>query len=132
MERDEVETARRLRRDQTDAESRLWQQLRDRRLQGWKFRRQVPVGRYFADFVCIEARLVVELDGSQHGETRADYDRLRTESLNAAGFRVMRFWNNDVFENLDGVMTAILAACEEEPSPRPSPAGGRGRGAHRP
>jgi len=132
VERDEVETARRLRRDHTDAESRLWQQLRDRRLRGRKFRRQVPVGRYFADFACIEARLVVELDGSQHGETRADYDRLRTEALNAAGFRVMRFWNNDVFDDLDGVLTAILAACDEEPSPRPSPASGRGGGAHRP
>ncbi len=118
--------ARALRRNQTDGEWLLWMQLRNRGLSGWKFRRQVPIAGYFADFACREARLVVELDGSQHAEAQAAYDRVRTEALVAAGFRVLRFGSHDVFENLDGVLIAIADACGEEPSPLPSPASGRG------
>jgi very-short-patch-repair endonuclease len=112
-----TDTARRLRRDQTDAEQRLWGSLRDRRLNGWKFRRQQAVGRYFADFMCVDARLIVELDGSQHAESRHDYDARRTEALEALEFRVLRIENNEVYRNLEGVLTAILGACEGRPSP---------------
>ena len=80
--------------------------LRNRGLEGAKFRRQVPVGRYFADFACLEAKLIVELDGGQH-DAQADYDARRTEALEAAGWRVIRFWNNEVVETLDGVARTI-------------------------
>jgi very-short-patch-repair endonuclease len=94
--------ARRLRRDQTDAERRLWTHLRGRNLEGFKFRRQVPIDRYVADFACIEARLVVELDGGQHA-AQEDYDAARTLVLEQAGFEVLRFWNFQVMQELDGV-----------------------------
>jgi very-short-patch-repair endonuclease/DNA-binding transcriptional ArsR family regulator len=100
--------ARRLRRDQTEVERRMWAILRSRQLDGFKFRRQVPIGRYVADFACIEARLVVELDGSQHAE-RQDYDAARTAAIEAAGFKVMRFWNADVTESPENVAETILA-----------------------
>ena len=88
--------AKSLRRAQTDAEHRLWLQLRDRRLDGLKFRRQVPIETYVADFVCVDARLIVELDGSQHGEADGEArDAERTKALEAAGFHVIRFWNDD-------------------------------------
>jgi very-short-patch-repair endonuclease len=119
--------ARELRRRQTEAERLLWRRLRDRRLDHRKFRRQLQFGPYILDFVCVSARLVVELDGGQHAETRA-YDAARTAFLEQSGFRVLRFWNIEVFQNLDGVLTVILAAlCERGPSealtPDPSPAG---------
>ena len=112
MKREDLEPradrARRLRADATDAERKLWAALRGRRQGGPKFRRQVPIDRYFADFACFEARLIVELDGGQHAD-QADYDARRTETLNACGWRVIRFWNTDVIENLDGVVETILA-----------------------
>ncbi|AYV48823.1 endonuclease [Caulobacter flavus] len=102
--------ARRLRRDQTDAERLLWSVLRGRRLEGFKFRRQVPIDRYVADFVCVEARLIVELDGGQHAsdEGRA-YDAARTRALEACGYVVLRFWNDAVRYELDGVGDEILS-----------------------
>ncbi|NGM50780.1 DUF559 domain-containing protein [Caulobacter sp. 602-2] len=102
--------ARRLRRDQTDAERLLWSALRGRRLEGFKFRRQVPIDRYVADFACLDARLVVELDGGQHAEDvgRA-YDAARTEVLEACGFFVLRFWNDAVRYELDGVVDEIAS-----------------------
>lgn len=105
--------ARQLRRDQTDAEATLWRVLRSRGL-GVKFRRQYPVGPYITDFASIERGLVVELDGSGHAtpEGRA-HDAERTRYLNAAGFRVLRFWNNEVLTNLDGVVQAIQAVLVE-------------------
>ncbi|MDR6219258.1 endonuclease domain-containing protein [Deinococcus soli (ex Cha et al. 2016)] len=108
-----TEKARRLRRDQTDAEATLWHLLRSRGL-GVKFRRQYPVGPYITDFACIERGLVVELDGSGHATPhgRAS-DAERTRYLNAAGFRVVRFWNNEVLTNLDGVVQVIQAALRE-------------------
>jgi adenine-specific DNA-methyltransferase len=105
-----TERARELRRNDTDAEARLWNALRARRLGGWKWKRQVPVGPYFADFLCHEAGLVVELDGGQHSEQIA-YDERRTAHLARCGFRVLRFWNHAVLENSDGVCFTILEAC---------------------
>src|ERR1041385_1765336 len=116
-----VATARRLRRDQTDAERKLWFRLRDRRLAGLKFRRQMPIDRYVADFCCESARLIVELDGGQHVDrTAADAER----TLEAHGYLVLRFWNNDVLQNIDGVLQTIVdTASTEPPHPNPLPAG---------
>jgi very-short-patch-repair endonuclease len=109
--------ARRLRGDQTDAEDRLWYHLRDRRLKGWKFRRQHPVAPYVADFCCLEAMLIVEVDGSQHAEDEAAYDRARTAHLERHGFRVIRFWNEEVLQETDDVLRAIRRALKKVPSP---------------
>jgi very-short-patch-repair endonuclease len=104
-----LQRARELRRFGTEAEKRLWSYLRGRRLDGRKFRRQVWIGNYVADFFCAEARLIIEADGGQHGE-QLDYDARRTAFLEREGFRVIRFWNNDVLENPDGVVTLIREA----------------------
>jgi very-short-patch-repair endonuclease len=90
----------------TDAERKLWLMLRDRRLDGIKFRRQVPFGSYILDFVCFERRLVIEVDGGQHADLMTD--RLRDARLRAEGFRVVRYWNNDVLKNPEGVLTDLL------------------------
>ena len=103
--------ARQLRARQTDAERKLWFLLRDRRLNGAKFRRQVPIGKYIADFVCQEAKLIVELDGGQH-EDQVEYDTARSEWLAGVGYRVLRIWNNDLTENEEGVLTAIYNELE--------------------
>ena len=99
--------ARTIRREATEIEDRLWQELRGRRLDGIKFRRQVPVGRFVADFLCSDAMLIVEVDGSQHAESIRD-DK-RTAELNQLGFRVLRFWNDDVLKDMPGVCATILA-----------------------
>jgi len=100
-------------------EKKLWRYLRDRRLARAKFRRQHPIGPYIVDFYCDEARLAIELDGGGHGhEEEAAYDALRTSELAKLGIRVLRFWNNDVTGNLDGVLKTILDALGESP---PSP-----------
>jgi very-short-patch-repair endonuclease len=106
-------TARRLRRDQTDAERRLWFQLLDRRLGGWKFKRQVPIGRFVVDFLCVERKLIIELDGGQHDSDR-ERDSERTRVLEAAGYLVLRFWNNDVMGNMNGVLQMILDTLEQQ------------------
>ena len=98
-----------MRANQTEAETRLWQRLRDRRLAGAKFRRQAPIGPYIADFISLEAKLIVEIDGGQHAENAAA-DAARTAWLEDRGFRVLRFWNNDTLANTDGVVEEILAA----------------------
>jgi len=98
--------ARGLRREMTDAERSLWQHLRRRQIEGLKFRRQHPIGRYIADFVCVEVRLVIEVDGGQHGE-RQGYDKERTAWLAQRGYRVLRFWNHEVLTNAEGVMAVI-------------------------
>ena len=99
--------------DDPDAERLLWGHLRDRRLAGFKFRRQTPRSGFIVDFVCVERGLAVELDGSQHGEAAAvAYDARRTTVLNAVGLRVLRFWNDEVLGNLHGVLDAILWALE--------------------
>jgi very-short-patch-repair endonuclease len=94
-----------LRQRMTNAERKLWYALRDRRFARFKFRRQVPVGRFIADFVCFERRLVIEVDGGQHAESVRDQWRDRWFAAN--GFRVLRFWNNEVLKNFEGVMTVL-------------------------
>ncbi|MBL0483260.1 MULTISPECIES: endonuclease domain-containing protein [Aeromonas] len=100
--------AKRLRRDATQAEQKLWQQLRNRRLAGLKFRRQMPIGPYVVDFICLEQGLIIEVDGSQHG-TQANqmHDEARTAYLNQQGFRVIRVWNNDVLSQMEVVLAHI-------------------------
>lgn len=101
--------ARNLRKNQTDAESALWAELRSRQLCGYRFKRQHPLGNYIVDFVCLESHLVVELDGGQHTAS-PEYDERRTAYLNSRGFPVIRFWNNQVFAEIDGVKETILLA----------------------
>jgi very-short-patch-repair endonuclease len=106
--------ARELRNNATDAERRLWARLRHRQLGGFKFSRQMDVGPFICDFLCRERGLVVELDGGQHAD-RAAEDERRTAFLNGEGLTVLRFWNNDVFDNVDGVLQAILLKLEQLP-----------------
>ena len=121
-----AERARSLRRALTPAEFALWTRIRGRQLAGFKFVRQEPIDRYYVDFVCRERRLIVELDGGQHSGRLADKQRDR--KLCALGYRVIRIWNNDVFENLDGVLETLLCALEKQPlTPSLSPQAGRGR-----
>ena len=120
-----TKVARLLRKSSTDTERLLWQHLRAGRFYGHKFKRQQPLGNYVVDFVCFEARLIIELDGGQHAD-QADADKIRGQWLNGQGFRVLRFWNNEVLTNLEGVMQCMHAALS--PSPRPSPVKGEGEG----
>jgi len=108
------EKARALRGNQTDAEQALWQRLRNKQLDGFRFRRQVPVGHYIADFVCHGERVIVEVDGGQHVEQK-QYDAARTAFLEAEGYRVRRFWNNDVFGNIEGVLERVRETLLEAP-----------------
>ena len=101
-----------LRKKSTPAERKLWSRIRDDQL-GFNFRRQHAIGNYIPDFVCIEKKLIIELDGSQHLEQQ-EYDQERTKYLNSLGYKVIRFWNNAVMKDLDGVILAILHALEEE------------------
>jgi very-short-patch-repair endonuclease len=107
--------ARKLRREPSEAERRLWQALRQRQLAGYRFRRQHPLGRYVLDFVCLEARLVIEVDGGQHSEQQT-YDQARTAWLAAQGFRVLRFWNHEVLNNLEAVKASIWETLGEAPA----------------
>ena len=100
---------RNLRRQQTEAERALWQHLRDRRLLGYKFRRQHRIDRFYPDFVCLQARLIIELDGSQHLDQRT-YDEARTRCLQGLGYRVIRLWNDDVLLRIDDALAVIAAA----------------------
>jgi very-short-patch-repair endonuclease len=119
--------ARRLRRDSTQAEQKLWRHLRSRSLGGLKFVRQKPIGPYIVDFVCREKRLVIELDGGQHAES--DRDAVRDRWLAEHRYRVLRFWNNEVLENIEGVWDTIFAAASAATplTPTLSPRAGRGR-----
>jgi len=124
--------ARRLRRESTRAELKLWNRLRSRAIGGFKFVRQEPIGGYVADFVCREQRLIIEVDGGQHSESVRDV--ARDQFLRQRGYRVLRFWNNDVIGNIDGVLEMIATALSEEKPPHPdrlrrsdlSPQAGRG------
>jgi len=98
--------ARQLRINATDAESVLWYHLRNRNFLGFKFRRQMPMDKYIADFVCVEKQLIIEVDGGQHSE-QIDYDNERTKILNQMEYDVIRFWNNEVLTNLSGVLECI-------------------------
>ena len=106
-----AERARSLRRALTPAELTLWTHIRDRRLGGFKFARQEPIDRYYVDFVCRKRRLIIELDGGQH--TESPKDRQRDRALCALGYRVIRIWNNDVIENLDGVLQNLLSELDK-------------------
>jgi very-short-patch-repair endonuclease len=108
--------ARRLRRDMTDSERKLWSVIRNRQLAGAKSRRQWTLGPYIADFCCVEARLVVEVDGGQHCD---DADLCRTKAIEKMGYRVIRFWNHDVLRNVEGVAAVIVAALIPHPDPLP-------------
>lgn len=119
MKRMHVDRARDLRCRSTDAEQKLWRRLRNRQLQGWKFRRQHPLDRYIVDFVCSGAGLVVELDGSKHEEQQA-YDDARTHKLQSFGYWVLRFWDNDALTNMEGVLEVVLEALAS-PAPHASP-----------
>ncbi|MGB9368956.1 MAG: DUF559 domain-containing protein [Xanthobacteraceae bacterium] len=121
--------SRELRLNQTNAERKLWWRLRNRQIGGCKFVRQEPIGRYICDFVCREHRLIVELDGGQHAESKTD--KVRDAYLSVRNYRVLRFWNNDVLKNIEGVLQTIHdAAIGGSPSPdlpsadRPLPASG--------
>ncbi len=107
--------ARDLRKNLTDAERQLWQELRSKQL-GVKFRRQAPIGAYIADFLSHEAKLVIELDGGHHGETQ-EYDARRTDFIEAQGFTVLRFWNTEIFENMDGVLTMVKSHLDKHNHP---------------
>ena len=108
---DGTDFARVLRVRSTDAERLVWSNLRNRQVDGWKFRRQVPLGRVIVDFLCADAKLIVELDGGQHGEA-LNYDAARTKWLNENEYQVVRFWNNDVMNNIDGVLQSLtLTLC---------------------
>ena len=121
--------ARALRKNLTDAEKLLWRHLRDRQLDGCKFRRQHPIGKFIVDFVCVEKKLVIEVDGGQHA-TKVEADLQRSEHLRKKGYRTLRFWNNEVLQKTESVLEAVLLSLSEDaPSPRPSPPN-RGRGGH--
>ena len=112
-----TDKARQLRKTPTDAERVLWTILRRRQVSGYRFRRQAPIGQYIVDFACFENRLVIEVDGGQHVDS-ANYDAMRTAWLKREGFRVMRFWNNQVLQETDAVREAIFLAVQ---TPLPPP-----------
>ena len=110
--------AAKLRRDMTEAERHIWCAVRDRRLDGFKFRRQVSIGPYVVDFMCLDARMIVEIDGRQH---TPEFDAQRTATVEGAGFEIVRFWNNDVIGNLDGVLTTLIDRLRARTLTQPSP-----------
>lgn len=120
--------ARELRNQSTDAERHLWQHLRGKQIAGYRFRRQVPIAGFIADFACLEAKVIVELDGGQHAHN-VGYDEQRDRSIEAQGFRVLRFWDNQVFLETQAVLEQIMRALES-PAPHPDlpPQAGEGNG----
>lgn len=123
-----LKNARELRKNATDCERLLWLHLRGKRLQGFKFKRQQPLGNYIVDFVCFQTRLIVEADGGQYAD-QVEYDTRRDEWLKSQGFKILRFWNNDILTNTEGVLATILKPCmdyADTPSPHPLPHQGGG------
>ena len=124
-----LDRARFLRRNMGDAEKKLWYQLRRRKMAGFRFRRQVPIGAYIVDFACLSARLIIEVDGGQHNEeVNETLDAGRTAWLESRGYRVMRFWNSSVLSEIDSVAETIFNVLDEMqsrpiPHPDPPPAG---------
>ena len=118
-DREPTRRSRELRNNATQAERRLWMHIRNRQLGGIRFNRQVPIGPFICDFVARTPKLIIELDGSQHAVRTVEDDR-RTAFLASRGFLVLRFWNNDVLGNVDGVLTVIEEALKHMPSPSPS------------
>jgi very-short-patch-repair endonuclease len=116
------ERARLLRKDMSDAEWKLWQRLRGGEIGGFRFRRQHPIGAYIADFICLEKRLIIEVDGAQHAEqSQMDHDAKRTRWLNSEWYTVKRFWTNEVMTELDSVLDSILMTLEALPTARKRP-----------
>ena len=100
--------ARNLRKNSTIQERRLWNLLKNRQFHNLKFKRQQPVGDYIVDFICKEAKIIIEIDGGQHNEPEnIEYDKTRTEYLNTLGYKVIRFWNNEIYENIEGVVLRL-------------------------
>ncbi len=120
-----VGIAKRLRTRLTDVEKKLWYRLRNRQFYGFKFRRQYPIGGYVVDFICTEAKLIIELDGGQHA-LQSSRDHARDTWLHGEGYRVLRFWNNELVENLEGVLISIQSALGN-PHPYPLPERERGQ-----
>ena len=118
-----TQIAKALRRRMTDTESKLWTQLRAHRMRPWKFKRQQPIGPYIVDFVCFQAHLVIEVDGGQHVDSETD--RIRGAWLEGQGFRVLRFWNNEVLMQMPAVLEKIMEVLSPSP-PAPLPQGERG------
>jgi very-short-patch-repair endonuclease len=121
-----ITTARNLRKRLTDTERFLWLQLRARQIEGCKFRRQTPIGKYIVDFVCHEQRVIVEVDGGQHSEN-AKEDKIRDKWLEEQGYIILRFWNNEVLTNIAGVLEVIRDNCKTPPPLNPLP---QGEGTH--
>jgi very-short-patch-repair endonuclease len=113
-----VQRAREFRRNPTDTERKLWHHIRDKQIENFRFRRQRPIGKYIVDFICLEANLVIELDGGQHAEQQ-QYDAERTKYLIAQGLHVLRYWNNDVMQNIEGVLEDIRAALMQRTPSQP-------------
>jgi len=116
------ERTRSLRKNATDAERALWRHLRNRQMLGFKFRRQMPVEPYIVDFACLDAHLIIEIDGGQHLDQRA-YDERRTLFLKSCGYRILRFWNNEVLQETDAVLERIQQILLGSPHPNPLPQG---------
>jgi len=125
------ERARHLRKNMTDTERFVWHRLRKRQLAHFKFRRQMPLGPFIIDFISLERRVILELDGGQHAEL-AEADQKRTEWLKEQGFRVLRFWNHEVWKDWDAIEQVLWEALEAGPPPQPSPARGEGEEMRRP
>ncbi len=118
LDKDQLAFARQLRQNSTDAERLLWSQLRRNSLEGIKFKRQHPIGPYIVDFLTLENMLVIEIDGGQHNEPKGQQrDKERTEGLEKKGYKVLRFWNNDVLTNIEGVFEMIRQALGLDKSP---------------
>jgi very-short-patch-repair endonuclease len=122
--------ARHLRKKPTEAERLLWRRLRIWQVDGFKFRRQQPLGNYIVDFGCLEKRMIIEVDGGQHAED-ANYDSVRDGWLRERGFVVLRFWNHEVLKNIDGITEVIAKNLQSTPFLNPSPQGGRKKSAGR-
>jgi len=120
--------ARNLRKDATLPERKLWRVLRDKQLGGHRFRRQHPLGDYFVDLVCVERMLIIELDGGQHAD-QEEYDARRSAWLESQGYKVLRFWNNDVMGNIEGVVAMVAAALERSLLPPSQPSRLKGESA---
>ncbi|MEQ1487384.1 MAG: endonuclease domain-containing protein [Methylotenera sp.] len=119
-----IEFSKALRTNQTDAELKVWQAVRASRLLNFKFRRQVLIGNFIVDFVCFEKKLIIEIDGGQHLESEKDLTR--DAKLNAQGYQVLRFWNNEVMQNFEGVLSVIVQKLQTAtPLPSPLPQGER-------
>jgi very-short-patch-repair endonuclease len=120
-----IKFAKALRTNQTDAELKVWQALRASRLMNYKFKRQVPIGDFIVDFVCFEKKLMIEIDGGQHLDSKKDL--ARDAKLNVQGYQVLRFWNNEIIQNFDGVLSVISQHLQmATPLPNPLPQGERG------